>query len=402
MGAFNLEYEQRRIGEFGIKKDAIQDSLNYQLRSLLAERTETVNPFTLYAEKGLATAKGFDHRGDLSVSYEKSVEEAKSELIARRFQLENDGYKRVKEQFFEVPLYSTFVLFSPPPEIHIEGYPGYNQAYFYHILPGEHKGQRTIKALSFINWFEKQELADIINNLTFSQSVKPTERSILMSPAAVYGISKDATSFRTIWKEIENVYQRRKRNFPLPPVEITEQFLLNGEELWKRKHKTLSMMTEEMSDMIAKGATEEQLRDKWAILFNLADQELLHKDVSDVSLPLRNVEGISSEERGVIFDRHRDLSYRPRAAATSCGPSGSEESTLENQLNSLGIDKSSLITTRTFTIEDAKNDPNLCRCGGKEPHFHCPGEIDGKPCKEAIVVGKGITKCSNCGTGKVC
>ena len=51
---------------------------------------------------------------------------------------------------------------------------------------------------------------------------------------------------------------------------------------------------------------------------------------------------------------------------------------------------------------DYKDDPNLCRCGNKEPHFHCPGTKDGRPCNHAIVVGEGTVKCPECGAGKVC
>lgn len=51
---------------------------------------------------------------------------------------------------------------------------------------------------------------------------------------------------------------------------------------------------------------------------------------------------------------------------------------------------------------DYKDDPNLCRCGNREPHFHCPGSKDGKPCNHAIIVGQGIDKCPECGAGKVC
>ncbi len=53
-----------------------------------------------------------------------------------------------------------------------------------------------------------------------------------------------------------------------------------------------------------------------------------------------------------------------------------------------------------FAGGDAKNDPNLCRCGGKEPHFHCPGKAG--TCSHAIVVGKGISSCPACGEGKKC
>lgn len=55
----------------------------------------------------------------------------------------------------------------------------------------------------------------------------------------------------------------------------------------------------------------------------------------------------------------------------------------------------------------AEDDPTLCRCKGQFPHFHCPGEKkmkDGKKekCKKAIIVGRGIVKCPDCGEGKKC
>lgn len=56
-----------------------------------------------------------------------------------------------------------------------------------------------------------------------------------------------------------------------------------------------------------------------------------------------------------------------------------------------------LFGTESF---DYVNDPNLCRCSGQEPHFHCPGK-NGR-CHHAIVVGKGITTCPQCGQGKTC
>lgn len=62
-----------------------------------------------------------------------------------------------------------------------------------------------------------------------------------------------------------------------------------------------------------------------------------------------------------------------------------------------------------------EDDPNLCRCGGSSPHFHCPGsktiieeDKDGKKrtkkidCKNKIIVGLGIVRCPECGEGKKC
>lgn len=90
-----------------------------------------------------------------------------------------------------------------------------------------------------------------------------------------------------------------------------------------------------------------------------------------------------------------------RATTGGCGPSvgfkiryGFENAT-EALLNSVG----------KFGLErtNYKDDPNLCRCGGQEPHFHCPGtKGDGSCCNHPIIVGQGITQCPSCGAGKVC
>lgn len=51
--------------------------------------------------------------------------------------------------------------------------------------------------------------------------------------------------------------------------------------------------------------------------------------------------------------------------------------------------------------KDAKNDPNLCKCGHpNSPHFHCPGKNE--TCNHPIIVGEGTSKCPSCGQGKTC
>ncbi|MBI5045303.1 MAG: hypothetical protein HZC02_05245 [Candidatus Levybacteria bacterium] len=70
-----------------------------------------------------------------------------------------------------------------------------------------------------------------------------------------------------------------------------------------------------------------------------------------------------------------------------------------------------------------ENDPNLCRCQGAKPHFHCGGSIEqavkdedgnviydetGKEkieeitCQFKVIVGHGVKKCPECGRGAVC
>jgi hypothetical protein len=58
----------------------------------------------------------------------------------------------------------------------------------------------------------------------------------------------------------------------------------------------------------------------------------------------------------------------------------------------------SILGGRGINTTDYKDDPNLCRCGNREPHFHCPNES----CKYPIVVGEGTEQCPGCGKGKTC
>lgn len=54
----------------------------------------------------------------------------------------------------------------------------------------------------------------------------------------------------------------------------------------------------------------------------------------------------------------------------------------------------------SFDGLDYRDDPNLCRCSGQEPHFHCPGKNG--TCGHIIIVGQGISMCPLCGQGKIC
>lgn len=99
---------------------------------------------------------------------------------------------------------------------------------------------------------------------------------------------------------------------------------------------------------------------------------------------------------------------------TACGDSGggnpSSPFASASALGSYGV--SSFGMMGNYTGENAKNDPNLCNCGGWSSHFHCPGtkiEINKETqkkeevsCSNRIVVGSKTTICMQCGEGKVC
>src|SRR3989344_1205920 len=234
VSAWNNDHELRRLAEEGLSYDAKVASLKDQYWSLLAERTGTLNNFTLDVSNDdrKVTAIGFEHRGDLDSTYEKSVREAESEVIAKRYDLENRGYEAVKKKFFELPLYSTVVLFSPPPshDMQKKGYGGDTSICFYHILPGETKDKRIIKSLALLNKFDEEDSASILNNLG-DEKVLPTEESILLSPIGIKSKDSNTGSLKTIWNSIEDQYQRKNYNFLLPPYELVENFLLHGDKL---------------------------------------------------------------------------------------------------------------------------------------------------------------------------
>lgn len=104
-----------------------------------------------------------------------------------------------------------------------------------------------------------------------------------------------------------------------------------------------------------------------------------------------------------------DARYKGPATAQAGGSCPVSQS--GKMVNGLSIDRG-LATGQTpesmmgrgaiNTAENYKDDPNLCRCGNREPHFHCPGQKDGKACEHPITVGKGISKCPSCGHGKTC
>ena len=123
------------------------------------------------------------------------------------------------------------------------------------------------------------------------------------------------------------------------------------------------------------------------------------------------------KREGVIFEDKKaydnediySLGMRAvRSVDTGCGLSGG-----------VGLSGGFSLGFGYFGIEQfsmrPENDPNLCRCGGAAPHFHCPGtkvikEKDKsgnevkkrKECSYKIIVGQGITVCPDCGEAKKC
>ena len=393
--SYNVGLDQARLAE-GVNAQIGMVSVEDNLRAELTERTGAVNYFELAVGGSRVTARGYEQRGDISNSFKKSVQAAIDAKVAKRFQLENTGFERVKGALFRLPLYSTVALFSPFPKEKMEGYPGYSLAYFYHILPGERAGEKVVKALSYINRFTPQEQAEILNRLMMRNEVAPTEESILKSPVGVYGVDRDTSSFRQIWQEIGRVYEKKEdREFAHPSFDAVEQYLLHGEAIWKEKHPELSRMMEEVAVYIANRVPFEEWRDKWRIMLNFADKELLHVDLSTILAKVNTNDQVSFVY-DLVFEHYSHLSHVPRAVATSCGESG-DINPFANPVSEL-LAKAQIISG-TFSITALTKQPSFLQLtddlGSREVPCSC-GHVNIRPYNDVIPA------CENCSKNLKC
>lgn len=379
MAAYNHEHERRRLHEPGIKNAS--KSVKGNIWGLLAERTGTLHSFTIKTDNGnITSAPGYEHRGGLVKSYEKSEKEAGTDQLVERYRIETAGYEEAEKLFFELPYYSTVLLLSPAPEkipqeLKEQGYEGQSMAYFYHILPGEEKDRRVIKSLTWANHFDLEDQAKILNHFLGEGVVEESEESILLHPVGNCVFTQNTQSLRLLWDKIAEGYAEKDRKFILPPYRLIEEYLLNGRELQKNKHRVLSIMIDEIARLKVEGVADDELEHKWAIMLNLADQELLHKDISEQAPPVEYVWPVAyrfddrmyDSDPLLVFEHHQHLNYTPRTVASHCGTSGGiGDNGVDSLLTSL--------TTRTFEAEklysstDETSEPFKCPKCKKETH----------------------------------
>lgn len=211
------------------------------------------------------------------------------------------------------------------------------------------------------------------------------------------------------------------------PQEVTDAVLLSHpiridnsmtlEEVHQYLHEDHEVMSEEDFAIIQEFSTS----------IRTAYISTLQEDPDSVELPLLlnaqwNVaddikEALDNGTFAERYSRNKQSAYTKneiryfglapvRAVDTGCGLSGGV-SIGESALGTFGVG--------AFGKRRPEDDPNLCRCGGAKPHFHCPGsktieekQKDGTKkkkiidCKHAIIVGSGTTKCPECGEMKKC
>lgn len=377
MPAFNLEHEQRRLSESGITYSAGVKSIKDNLRTLVAERTEAPSFFELSVKDDAVTSVGYEHRGDLNNSFARSETEAPSERIVRRYCIENRGYSEARSEFGKLPLYSTVMLFSPPPDEPIPGYPGHSFAYFYHILPSENEGQRTIKALAWINRFTKEDQAAILNSFNPKAQVLPTEESILTSPVSVSS-GTGTESFQTLWDTMRQHFKNKGySDFACPSGQVMQEHLLNGDKLMQSKYLELDIMIDDLAKRLANGGTRESIADDFDTMLIRGDKDWLHKDWGyqqsiHMNIPMHTP---NLPKAAYIFAQNKS-SEQVRQVMTFCGLS----SGMSSGMFGTPVSGESQVNTWSFSVNIEKSNQSsqseqttlCCKCP------FCEKEVEAK------------------------
>lgn len=171
---------------------------------------------------------------------------------------------------------------------------------------------------------------------------------------------------------------------------------LNGEDFGRLRQSWQPIMDKIVGDFERDPNNSTLHNNNHRALLNYADEshDTYHKDKMTITTDAHREIGGPAVRPWVApqIDMYSLSSRKVRFVIGGCGPSGDSK-----KAASVGeFDPK----TGTYSGENAKNDPNLCKCGGKEPHFHCDG--NGSSCGHAIIVGKGTSECPKCGAGKVC
>lgn len=119
---------------------------------------------------------------------------------------------------------------------------------------------------------------------------------------------------------------------------------------------------------------------------------------------------VYADEDEVSNDQIRYWGSQPvRAVASGCGDSiGAEVGGMGGVGGNSDVSATGPYGVAEYGRSRPEDDLNLCRCNYQSPHFHCPGSVEvpgteqTEPCRNSIIVGRGIKKCIRCGEGQRC
>jgi hypothetical protein len=191
------------------------------------------------------------------------------------------------------------------------------------------------------------------------------------------------------------------------------RFLVNHPEVFQKFHPLIDPLITRFEKYarseIMKRQPIEQLEEKlqYAMAFTILQMNKLYREEEKTagketpSLAVaRQTEDLRMHEAVMMLGAMNNTSdYHAEVQELKKRPGCAGGGTSNSYKTSMGGSRRAESGEEQYVGENAKNDPNLCKCGaGEGPHFHCTAA----GCSEAIIVGKGITECPGCGMGKAC
>ncbi len=368
------------------EKKQFEGYINFQLLTTLGERyNRGISEYSYRVRDGKLVGEHSDEPfEDVLIRGRDYRLENGSPLDHPREAAEVEGFQKMQEIMTdeETPDGTIVISVSPPGR---EG--SIYKHNFYDMFQKTEDG--SIKAVRFSSSLTAEETIDRLKELVpdLDTPEELSDVSLLSSPLTLgNGLT------------MEKIHQLLHRDHEVMSEEDFEEI----------KRLSDILRTSFIASLLADPDNERAHALRFNALLNGAD------DIADLLKAKRN---------GVIFERKSQKKYTERDISslgmravrgvdTGCGFSGGIamgglSAGMSAGLGFFGVDQ--------FGYMRPEDDPNLCRCGGDSPHFHCPGtktikERDSKgnevkkkkECKYKIIVGRGTTSCPDCGEGKKC
>lgn len=363
-GKYPKEYEDVKTGLDLSITDELETLIGERLNLILSIKNHGIKDREIYDTKiGEPLMRMFIRGRDYRKLYGNPIDH-------ERENAEVVGFDKIQKTLCDknTPIGTMMLSVSPPGG----SYP-HN---FYDIFTLREKdGKRYIEARRYSSALSDQEYLNNIKILTDKGFIPrwPLDVYFLLNPIIIKGKTPDDI----------HKFLHKKHN-----ILSTEEFeiVLDGcEPLIKEYLRFLSSNPEDKDNLARK-----------------FDHILIGADYIEDELNKRKGKPITvfSTDKNYMMANAIRGRRRVRNKTTGCGASGGLSLTnLETAIER--------VMKSSFSVADfgskAENDSNLCHCGNRSPHFHCPGKkSNGEACNHAIIVGRGTTKCPSCGAGKTC
>lgn len=356
----------------GRRKEQFLSYIPTQLETLLGERFNVIlSQFDYDIKDGQMYGKDMDEPFMESIKRGRDYRKENGNTVDKgREEAEVVGFEKIQQLLTdpETPIDTMMLSISPKG-----GEDSSYQHNFYDVftLRKTRSGRRCIEVRRYASGLNIEDYKIMIlpfANIEVDDNDPAT--SFLANPIAIQNTLTPDDLHQYFHREHETMEERTLNVIKRHCRELGKEY---ANAVWndrtnQRRHKILFNAYLNKADEIKQNIEREGI-EKWEKIDIISTKKMLDEDVAKYAM--RQV----------------------REVTTGCGLSDGYE-----------ISKGDLLSP--FSVEEygkrPEDDPNLCKCGGDKPHFHCPGKIEEKDCNEKIIVGRGITECKKCGEKKKC